>query len=285
MKVGLIELKVDISQCTADDAGEAIRETLRADPASRMTATLAALDAARDEGCDLIVMPGYTVVSRHPPQEVIDRSKGCTIVFECLWPRRTDADKRVERPWWSFVAKNGRLIVAGARQWFSSSSDVAPGGTLSPEAKQLLRELREGSPRRWKLKGHKCTLLICGEVNLARGTSVNGQRRCRLPKRRPVGTERRVRGEGRLVINPAHTWSTLPWMATKRAWFSEGGWTLHAANIHTRYSREKVEAGVSKVVTIRESPSAAFAWENGNLHPLTLAVRTADFAVHTLTIP
>jgi len=285
MKVGLIELEVDISQRTADDAGAAIRETLRANPASRMTTALAALDAARDEKCDLIVMPGYTVVSRHPPQEIIDRSQGCTIVFECLWPRRKDADKRVDRPWWSFVAKNGRLIVAGARQWFSSSADVAPAGTLSPEANQLLRELREATPRRWRVGGHKCTLLICGEVNLARGSLVNGRRQCRLPKGAPVGTKRRVRGDGRVVINPAHTWSTLTWMASKRAWLSEDGWTLHTANTHTSYLRKTVKAGVAQTVNGRAWSSAAAAWKNGVTHPLTLAAKTQDFSVHTLTIP
>lgn len=285
MKVGLIELKVDISQCTASSAGTAIRKTLRADPATRMETALAALDAARDKDCDLIVMPGYTVVSRHPPQEIIDRSKGCTIVFECLWPRRKDADKRVSRPWWSFVAKDGRLIVAGVRQWFSSSSDVAPAGTLSPEASQLLRELREGTPRRWLVDGHKCTLLICGEVNLARGALVNGQHQCRLPDGAPSGTEGRVRGGGRVLINPAHTWSTLTWMAKKRAWFSEDGWTLHTANTHTSYQRKKVKAGVAKVVTGHAWSNAAAAWKDGVTHPLTLAVTKTNFAVHTLTIP
>lgn len=285
MKVGLIELEVDISQRTAADAGAAIRETLRANPASRMTTALDALDAALREKCDLIVMPGYTVVSRHPPQEIIDRSKGCTIVFECLWPRRRDADKRVDRPWWSFVAKDGRLIVAGVRQWFSSSADVAHAGTLSPEASQLFRELREATPRRWKAGDRKCTLLICGEVNLVRGALVNGSPQCRLADGAPRGTEGRVHGGGRIVINPAHTWSTLTWMARKRAWLSEDGWTLHTANTHTSYLRKTVKAGVAQTVNGRAWSSAAAAWKNGVTHPLTLAAKTQDFSVHTLTIP
>ncbi len=74
-------------------------------------------------------------------------------------------------------------------------------------------------------------------------------------------------------------------MARKHAWLSEGGWTLHTANIHTSYECKTVQAGVAITVTGRASASAAVAWKDGFTHPLTLPVTGQDFSVHTLTIP
>lgn len=288
MKAGLVELGVDVSGFEAWDAGGAIRQAVRANPKQRLRTVLESITAACKADCDLIVLPGYTVASRHPPTEIIELSKGRTIVFECLWPRAPEASKRARRPWWSFVARDERLISSGVRQWFSSSNEVTPGGLLGAGTTELLRELREGTPRRWKVDGVAFTLLVCGETNLVRGfVDAAGARRCGLPAAVPARVERWVRGAGRVVLNPAHTWSTLPWMADKRVWLSQGGWYLHTANRHSSYARYFLDDdGQTQTKNARRSRDhVAAAWRDGHPAALTPGPTGSGYSVQTVDIP
>ena len=166
-----------------------------------------------------------------------------------------------------YVARNGKVVVGPIFQWIVEADDLWRDTTcLSLAAISLAREIAAPTPRRWNAGGTLggSLLLVCGEVNIV-GDEVSGPKGNRHHQGfhheevLAVGlTTDRLRAHG-LIVNPAHTATSVEAMRAKRRWLSQGGWVLLTANTHSAWTKctdEGPKRGAS-------SWNAAAAWNLG----------------------
>lgn len=246
MKAGLIELFVDLAPVDCEEGlgrADAVCRAIRGLGAARDHEVKAAVEAAKDLNCRLIVLPGWTIVADEPPAWLLNLSKGCTLIFECLWPAGGTHGKEAGRA--MYVARNGEVVVGPIFQRIVEADDLWRNATcLSPEAISLAREIAAPTPRRWNAGGTLggSLLMVCGEVNIV-GDKVSGPEGHRHHhgfhhvEVLAVGlTKDRLRANG-LVVNPAHTATSVEAMRAKRRWLSQKGWVLLTANTHSAWTK------------------------------------------------
>jgi hypothetical protein len=263
MRVGLVELHVDLGGRPTSE----IRDAIAADH-SREEKVRAAIQDARAKSCNMVLFPGWTLVTDRVPAWLRTASKGCTVVFECVPPGQSGSKtmgKGGDDPAFDglfHVLHDGRPAVRPVQQVLAQAGQVAKHGV------RLVEQLADPKARRWRERTHEALLLACGEVNLVSG---GGRSSARWERRDLVASS--VRG-GRLVLNPAHTPTTLPAMRHKRAWLSgAGGWLLMTANVYTARPRS--------------AHRGAVAWRNGKrveLEEPDLWACDSGFAVHVVTV-
>ena len=213
-------------------------------------------------------VPGWTLVANHVPAWLGPISNGCTLIFECspLDVRGTKSTRKGgDDPAFNgrfHVLRDGRPAVRPVQQVLATAGHVPALG------KRLVEELADHVARRWREKTREAVLFACGEVNL-----VSGGGRSNARWDRDVIPASSVRGR-RLVLNPAHTPSTLPAMRDKRAWLSgRGGWLFTTANVFPGWERS--------------AHRAAAAWHDGEPSALESPQARAPeggFAVHVVTV-
>jgi hypothetical protein len=156
------------------------------------------------------------------------------------------------------------------RQVLAEADDVRDPSLLQELVKQI------GSPelRRWKQEAQEALLLICGEVNIVAGGG-NGPARHR-EEAELMGLEQGALKGGMLVLNPAHTPSTLQALRDKRSWLSRsGGCVLSTANTYSGHPA-------------RNAWSGAAAWIDDVLAELVPVVTRDDdlsYTLQTITWP
>jgi hypothetical protein len=79
MRIGVVELHVQARSGSARDVVGAI-----AKDRSREAKVRASIEAARRASCDLVVLPGWTIIAGTIPPWLRRLSRDCTLVFECL---------------------------------------------------------------------------------------------------------------------------------------------------------------------------------------------------------
>lgn len=268
MKAGLIELFVDLAPVDCKEGlgrAEAVCRAIRALGDDRDRVVRATVKAAKDLDCGLIVLPGWTVVADEPPAWLLKLSKGCTLIFECLWPAAGTHGKEAGRA--MYVARNGEVVVGPIFQWIVEADDLWRNTTcLSPAAISLAREIAAPTPRRWNAGGALggSLLMVCGEVNIV-GDKVSGPEGHRHhhgfhhAEVLAVGlTMDGLRANG-LIVNPAHTATSVEAMRVRRRWLSQGGWVLLTANTHSAWTKS-TDDGPKKGAA---SWNAASAWRLG----------------------
>lgn len=268
MKAGLIELFVDLAPINRKKGlgrAEAVCRAIRRLGAARDNNVRAAVEAAKDLDCGLIVLPGWTIVADEPPAWILDLSEGCTLIFECLWPAEGTHGKEAGRA--MYVARNGKVVVGPISQRIVEADDLWRNNTcLSPDAISLAKEIAAPTPRRWNAGGTlgRSLLMVCGEVNIV-GDEVEGPEGDRHHQGfhheevLAAGlTEDRLRANG-LVVNPAHTATSVEAMRVRRRWLSQRGWVLLTANTHSAWTKSTVKGPKRGAA----SWNAASAWNLG----------------------
>lgn len=231
IKYGLVELFVDLPENAHDgDAYEdldAVHARLRQRCGqAKKDRTDDVLRILRHEALaevDLLVFPGYTLpVGDDPiPEDVLEAIGPRTVVLETFGAGDTKHGGKALGARRTHVLHGGKPEIAKpVVQQIVTAADAAEGDRVE----RVVEELREA--RRWSVRGGaRCTLLVCGEVNLVKhsqegeGWPLHEDLEARL---RPID----------LVVNPAHTRTRLPAMHAKRDWFATGRSLLTTANLH-----------------------------------------------------
>lgn len=231
MKIGLVELVVDASEFRSEPSRDmAIKKAIAASSVSRRRAIEAAVALGRDDyGCDLLVLPGWTLIGRKPPLWLLAAAGTMPVVCEML-PRaaiEVDDDK-LDVAADLFIVTGAGVQLGPIRQRAVYSSDLRRSKTRD----SLVADLRTN--RRWRVGRNDALVFVCGEVNLVRGGGSSRHLRVEALRADEV--------QAPLVINPAHTPSRLPAMRDKRAWLSENGCLLTTANIVHGLARARTTA-------------------------------------------
>jgi hypothetical protein len=162
----------------------------------------AALAAAKHAHCNLVVFPGWTLVGESLPHSILRDMEGMTVVCELIPIRnpaeKTSADGGVPKT--MYVVQNGQVILKAVQR-------VARSGDLYENADTLVADLR--ARRRFGVRGLDVLLLICGEVNLLKGSNQFGRFRPFAGCMQDLAAD--------VIVNPAHTPTNLPAMVDKRA--------------------------------------------------------------------
>jgi hypothetical protein len=248
MKFGVVELPVDPRGIRASGATDAVWQGIRRDE-QRDAVVRRALHHAVGHGCDLVVFPGWTLVEPALPPWLLDASAGCTVVVECILP---DTKPRSGSPRKGRPASKGKVRSAGVApvpetipswcRW--RGYVVADGQVVVGRAPQFVAE-------------------ICRNRQAVEDAGLTAEDLARL----------------RLVVNPAHTASSLAALRDKRARLSRGGLVLHTANTQSGGWQRKVE---SEVVPGRRSFTAARAWVGGKAQEWDEEVAGTGFVLKML---
>ena len=287
MKWGLIELRVDVEGVRAGSPALAVRLGITRDPDHRAAAVRAALERARDLGCEFVIFPGWTLVADAPPPWLLNLTAGVTVVAEMLFPdpaptataprkggrgtiparieKGTRPADPSERPAWAtwdgFVIRDGRVVVGPCAQFVAEAPELRAGRELSAVGSNLAQALAAHGPdgRRWQEPGvGEAMLVMCGEANVVGG---GGPAECyQRDAVEAAGLTVAGLGRVRCVANPAHTASRLQPLRDKRAWLSRGGLLLHTANTHgSGWQQERGD----EITAGAASHTAARAWVRG----------------------
>jgi len=267
MRIGLIELHVDLRRRPASE----VRAAIVANPRARERLVRTALDEAREKRCGVVLFPGWTLVTHRPhalPSWLRAASAGRTIICECIPPRsaRPKTGGKVGNDpmfdGWFHVVRDGTSVLQPVKQVLSEAHHVARYGS------ELARELGRSDARRWREGGVRAIFMACGEVNIVSGGGPSEASWRRTDLSDPT------RDGARLVLNPAHTPSSPQAMRDKREFLSRGGgWLMTTANVYT---------------ADRSRYRAADAWHDGeaanHLEGPNELARDRGYAVHVATI-
>lgn len=268
MLVGLVELNVDLSglrPVVGYRSFNYVRAGIERAVKDRTELVVAALKAAGDGGCELIVFPGWTIVAHDIPKSIRALSKGRTVVIERLEPGASSREGSGGYCWWTYALHNGQE-VASAQQVLSHSTELFNAGHL----KLLADQLAPGTSRRFHLASKSALLMVCGEVNLIKGGGPAKYATHVFSNSVPNAA---LQGK-QVILNPSHTPARLPAMNDKRCWLSQGGgWVLTTANIFSATPAGQVAL------------KAAQAWYNGVVKPIAAGPVGSGYAVKTLRLP
>ena len=206
----------------SDDVITSIRRWLRAEPDLREIQVRSVLTSMALDDVDLVVLPGWTLVGREPPEWLVELSRDRTIVVEMLAKRDTE-DVTKGASHYSFVLQSGRRLLGPEPQILGESEEVWASNAFTKEAHEAASRI--ASRRTFELApGLDALLMICGETNLAHGRA--GEHL--LPEGMEVSAP--------LILNPSHTWMSLPANQRQREFLSRTGLLLTTANTHPELS-------------------------------------------------
>lgn len=251
MKIALVDLFVDLEGLTAQkeptEESLAMRNAIRRARKTRKQSVIEALRAARKAGANAVVFPGWTLHGTTVPQSVLQETADLTVVLE-TFVRTTGAKRHTT----CYVIRD-RQIEKTIIQRFVQGKDVLEGSALSAPAKKLVDEILNGD-RDVKIGNMTALVLLCGEVNLVGGGSDGANtayHRDEVLAYKGNGKTQTLTAKGLsqrpLVINPAHTPTTVNAMRVKRSWLSSGGTLVTTANTRSAFwgwRRDKAD-GVS----------------------------------------
>lgn len=259
LRYALVELRVQIpTGVVYSGAASAVKAAVNADP-QRQATVEEILDRSELKAADVILFPGYTLVSKTMPKTVAQKVRDRYVVLELMAADKTGDDATPKRRWRrTFVLGPGGRLCGPVRQWVITSDDAwNNAGGASDETLRVVAELDgERAPRRtWSSRGRTDTsLMVCGEVNIAYPEQ-KGPTWAVDPRLLDV-----LAGRG-VIMNPAHTPSTLPAMQRKREWLSERRALLTTANVHNGFTKKKRAAPY--VGKARKQPVGAEAYIDG----------------------
>ena len=237
-KVGLVELYVQ-RLGVAESVSAAVQVALKRQLRSREALVRGVLAHKELLDLDVLVFPGWTLVGDTLPSWVAQACGSRVVVIEMLHgsadavssKRRAYPKAGAERgswPWSTYVVEGGSVVVDGVRQIIVAANDVRDDDGAN-RVDQLMRQLQQGGPtgRRFahSMLG-ECSVLVCGEVNAA----LIEAGAVRVPPRFPRDLS--------LIVNPAHTPSSLNAMRRKREALSAGRVLVTVANGHSRCELE-----------------------------------------------
>lgn len=292
MKWGLVELCVDVTGLRAASAAQAVRLGVAGDADGRTAAVRAALERARELGCEFVLFPGWTLVGNTPPAWLLDLTGGVTVVVEMLLPdletagatprkgarsaatpvaekgtrSPTDSVRPAWATWEEFVVRDGQVVVGPCAQFIAEAPELWDGSELSPSGSALAQALAAHGPggRRWEEPGvGEAMLVMCGEANVVGG---GGPAECyHWDAVASAGLTAEGLRRVRLVANPAHTASRPQALRDKRARLSRGGVLVSAANTHGGGWKQERDG---EVTNGKASYGAARAWVRGKQQEL-----------------
>jgi hypothetical protein len=219
--------------------------SIRRNADARLHDVLRILEDPRTADLGLIVFPGWTLVGKDLPEEVIKAAEDRTVVIETLLPaserlaglksksgkasfiKATKGAKSwdEEVPWHTYVIHGGEKSEPYSQR-IITSAQAGRVGNPSPRVLMLNEELVSGR-RSWTSGS---ALWICGEVNALYGGG-------RSEKVEPLIASLPVKWS--IVANPAHRPKGPQAMRDKRAYLSRGGVLLTTANTHNGWEDSK----------------------------------------------
>ena len=284
MKIGMVDLYVDLNGINAEDRFSAIQQGIVRD-SSRSKTVLRAANAAAAAGCDIIVFPGWTVVANQPPAALKRASEGRTIVMECV-PRSVgrgpSASPKGQRTLKvrGFVLHDGRIAVGPTLQELAWARQVWEDGArteLSEGGLELAAQAISRAPqgRRWRHPElGETMLLLCGEANFVGG---RGTTCYNADAFKAEGLTAKLLRSVKIFLNPSHAPGGPQAIRDKRAWLSKGGSVLvNTANAHSdgytivgtaggRTVGKKRLNGISKIWKNGKNADPKREWEAGDL--------------------
>jgi hypothetical protein len=240
-KVGLVELYVELLSVSAS-VSAAVQVALKRQSRSREATIRDVLAHKELLDLDVLAFPGWTLVGEALPSWVTKACGNRAVVIEMLHGR-ADAVASKHRaqpkavaglgspPWSTYVVQGGSVVVDGARQLIVEAND-ARGDDGVKRVDQLSSQLQRVGPTGRRFSHSMLGeggVLICGEVNSA----LIEAGAVRVPPRFPRDLS--------LIVNPAHTPSSLDAMRRKRAALSLGRVLVTVANGHSRCEIERAK--------------------------------------------
>lgn len=223
MRFALVEQWCNLRR--SDDVSRSIRKWLRAEPERREHQVRSVLMSVALDGVDLVVLPGWSLVGREPPEWLVELSQDRTIVVEMLAEQNTE-DVTKGSSHYSFVLQCGRRLIGPEPQILGASEEVWASNAFTKKAYEAASRI--ASHRTFELDpGLDVLMMICGEINLAHERAGAHQ----LPEGMCVSAP--------LVVNPSHTWMSLPANQRQREFLSRNGLLLTTANTHPELSETK----------------------------------------------
>jgi hypothetical protein len=215
-RFALVELSA--RHYAAEYVEEGIKKALRAQPQKRNDQVRAIVESMVLDDVDLIVLPGWSLVGIKPPDWLVDRSRGRTIVVEMLNPEQGGGAK-TDGSSLSYVLQDGRVALRQLKQMLSSSSEAWEKGEYSTQARETGMTWVE--KRRWLLPtGGTAMLALCGEINIlqekAPDEALSALRLDRVP----------------LVVNSSHTRMKPQGSREQRMRLSKSALVLVTANTY-----------------------------------------------------
>ncbi len=217
MKFALVELHCKAR--VAEDIGQGIKRALFRRPEARERQVRSVVESTVMQGVDLIVLPGWSLVGKAPPDWLVHLSRGRTIVVEMIAEPSERASKVADKRW-TFVLKDGACVIGPEWQRLAYSDEAWVKGRFSKTAKKTGDRLNQR--RKWKLTdGHTAMLAVCGEINAVHH---KGQDFLTAGGLNLTGVK--------VVVNPSHTRMSPQGSRNQRAFLSTHGLTLVTANAH-----------------------------------------------------
>ena len=230
--------------------------------AHRETKIKNAVEHAVEKDCNIVLLPGWSLVGNVPPSWMMEASIGRTIVAECLLPlvdenavnflkskRLSPREAQNEHPWRTFVVHDGEVVIGPTTQRIVTSFDVWSKDENSRRyvfsdaaiALSTILAQNEGG-RRFKLPGIGAAVLwVCGEVNLVEGGAKKRKPYgCKLyDESLQAGLKAKHVSDVPLVLNPGHIPGGQGPFLHKRAWLSMGGLLVNTTNGYSRGWRQR----------------------------------------------
>lgn len=256
MKIAACALWVDIPK-RVQPLGFSLADQIGATAHKRRRNVLAAIEAAKGDGVDLLVFPLWTWPGSpsEVPRQIVEQTTRLAIVMGIFGRRRQRVPLTAAKGHHSafeerlYVISNGRVVAGGTEQLMvdSSSGQLAHAGDL---AALLLQ--RDGG-RQWNFsRGEQGLLVACGENNVLRGGGPNPR----------ITVEDRALQRGlslaflrgfSVIANPTHTRQGPQASRAKKAELSRGGVCIAVGNAHSSYRYRWKSGGETTVETMKAS--------------------------------
>ncbi|TAK27424.1 MAG: hypothetical protein EPO40_17550 [Myxococcaceae bacterium] len=229
IKYGLVEMSVNLPErpCKGgaykdrDAVAARLRQRCGQAKTDRLNDVLRILLDERFQDVDLLLFPGYTlpVGSKPIPKEVLEAVGKRTVVIETFGAGASKHGGKVSGARLMHVLHKGKALVKPVAQRITTNEDAKDGNRVA----EVVAGLRRA--RRWLVRSHvRCGLIICGEVNVVKHSTQGAK---------ALHDELETRmGPIDLVVNPAHTRTSLEAMRCKRDWLARGRVLLTSANLH-----------------------------------------------------
>lgn len=234
------------------------------------------IDLVNQSKADLLVFCGHTLKDQNDLCLLKDQIKNVSsfVLFEV---------KQMEESYFLnlknclYYIENGIVHNMFTNQFYSTSGEI---NANEPLCERFINELE--TRRRLNVKGHKCLVLQCGEINIIRNLQKEGNRPVFRLQQRYDLEERfnNLMKKTQIILNPIHTpMGNQGKMEKRREYFSDGNRYYFSVSQNGIMERK----GINKTIPL-DSRRLQYAFFNGKSLDESLIDVTKDFQIRKFSM-